>query len=256
MTDDARICPVFRYLDAAAAIRWLARAFGFEPHVEFAGPDGTIAHAELRMGGDAIGVSSATAPVDGNPWSHVREGLYVSLDGVDAHHDRARAAGADIVMPLRDLEYGSREFSARDPGGHLWGVGTYRMASGQGAPVIAAGLHYDDGPGAVAWLVRAFGFQPVLEVPGPGGTIAHAELRLGASVLMLGSTPREAGSWGDRGQSTSVTVEDPDSAFVRAEAAGATVVQRPHDTPYGARACVVRDPEGFLWGLSDYRPGN
>jgi uncharacterized glyoxalase superfamily protein PhnB len=44
---------------------------------------------------------------------------------VDAHYDRAKAAGAEIVVELRNTEYGSREYSARDPEGHVWHFGTY-----------------------------------------------------------------------------------------------------------------------------------
>jgi uncharacterized glyoxalase superfamily protein PhnB len=51
--------------------------------------------------------------------------VYVSYDDVDAMHDRAVEAGAEIVMPLTDQDYGSRDFAARDPEGNLWCFGTY-----------------------------------------------------------------------------------------------------------------------------------
>jgi uncharacterized glyoxalase superfamily protein PhnB len=51
---------------------------------------------------------------------------YVAIDDVDAHHDLARSEGADIVMAVHDTDYGSREYTARDPEGHLWSFGTYR----------------------------------------------------------------------------------------------------------------------------------
>jgi hypothetical protein len=53
-----------------------------------------------------------------NPWSTVRQGVYVTVAEIDAHHDRARSAGAGIVKPLADTSYGSREYSARDLNGH------------------------------------------------------------------------------------------------------------------------------------------
>jgi uncharacterized glyoxalase superfamily protein PhnB len=56
--------------------------------------------------------------------------LYVVVDDPDALHDRAAAAGADIVTGLTDQDYGSREFAARDPQGNVWSFGTYRPSLG------------------------------------------------------------------------------------------------------------------------------
>ncbi len=55
----------------------------------------------------------------------VNQGIYVHVADVDAHHDRAKNGGAEIVFGLTDMEYGSREYSARDLEGNLWSFGTY-----------------------------------------------------------------------------------------------------------------------------------
>jgi uncharacterized glyoxalase superfamily protein PhnB len=55
--------------------------------------------------------------------------IYVVVDDPDAVHDRAAAAGADVVMPLTDQDYGSRDFAVRDPEGNLWSFGTYDPAN-------------------------------------------------------------------------------------------------------------------------------
>jgi uncharacterized glyoxalase superfamily protein PhnB len=60
-----------------------------------------------------------------NPWAAEPLGIYVYVEDVEAHHDRAKAAGADIVRPLQVTEYGSWEYSVRDLEGHLWSFGTY-----------------------------------------------------------------------------------------------------------------------------------
>jgi uncharacterized glyoxalase superfamily protein PhnB len=52
--------------------------------------------------------------------------LYLVVDDPDAHHDRAKEAGAEIVLGLKDEDYGSRGYTARDPEGNLWSFGTYR----------------------------------------------------------------------------------------------------------------------------------
>src|SRR5262245_56671332 len=130
------IYPFLRYTDAPAAMEWLGRAFLFEKQVSFTGPDGTIVQAELRRGPGVIGLSSATPPHESHPWSAVRQGVYVTLDDVDGHHERARSAGARIAIPPYDTHYGSREYSAWDLEGHLWGFGTYPMGSPEGEPNV------------------------------------------------------------------------------------------------------------------------
>lgn len=254
ISQHATVNPVFLYRDCAAAIAWLIRAYGFEQHELHQAPDGTVVHAELRFGDAGIGLSAAGPADADNPWSMVRSGIYVSLAEVDAVHDRARAAGAQIAQPIRDTNYGSREFSARDPGGHLWSFGTYGMTAKGAAPSLFVTLLYNDGRASIDWLTRAFGFEKILEVPGENGAIDHAELRLGDGILMASSTPASTGHWGAERQCTCVYTPDPDAHFARAQAAGAAIIQTPHDTPYGARSYYSRDPEGFLWGFSDYRP--
>jgi uncharacterized glyoxalase superfamily protein PhnB len=118
------VYPSLRYRDAPAAIDWLERAFGFERRQVIENPDGTIAHAELSWGDGVVMLGSERDdPVFG---SHAGQGWnYVVVDDPDAHHDRAQAAGAEIVMELSDMDYGSRDYAARDPEGNLWNFGTY-----------------------------------------------------------------------------------------------------------------------------------
>lgn len=249
------LCPALRYRDAHAAVQWLCAAFGFQPHVVFDGPDGTIGHAELQLGTAVVGLSSVGPVSAANPWTAVSQGLYLCVSEVDALHDRARGAGAEIVAPLADQEYGSRDFSARDPGGHLWAFGTYRQGKPEPGPAtLFPCLHYERGQEALEFLSAAFGFVPGLVVPSPDGAIMHAELQLGADTLMIGSTPKDEQLWSGRGQGTCLWVADPDRHHDTARSAGAVMVRALEDTPYGARGYSARDPEGFMWHVSNYRP--
>jgi uncharacterized glyoxalase superfamily protein PhnB len=111
-----------RYHDARAAIEWLERAFGFERQVAYDGPDGNVAHAELRYGDGLVMLGSWRGEDD-----HRRPGqgwAYVAVEDLDAHHRRASEAGAEIVDGPQTLDYG-RFYSARDPDGNLWSFGTY-----------------------------------------------------------------------------------------------------------------------------------
>jgi uncharacterized glyoxalase superfamily protein PhnB len=121
------IWPLIPYTDKKAAIRFLVEAFGFEEVVSYPGQDESIvSHAELRWpggGGVMLGsaredsVIAALPPGTGS--------VYIVTDQPDALYERARAAGAAIVQELRDEDYGSRGFSARDPEGVFWSFGTY-----------------------------------------------------------------------------------------------------------------------------------
>ena len=107
------VFPAPRYDDAWGAIAFLESCFGFERQTVHEGPNGTVAHGELRFGPASFGLSSANGRVTSdNPWTSVRSGVYVALqdaNAVDAHHARAKAAGAVIAMPLEDTDYGSRQ---------------------------------------------------------------------------------------------------------------------------------------------------
>ena len=121
------IYPALRYHDARAAIDWLGEAFGFTEKQVHEGDGGTIAHAELSVPGGGV-LMLGSEPEGGDPrWgTHAGQGwIYIAIENPDALHDRAVAAGAEIVMGLTDTDYGSRDFSARDPEGNLWSFGTY-----------------------------------------------------------------------------------------------------------------------------------
>jgi uncharacterized glyoxalase superfamily protein PhnB len=247
------VFPVFRYNDARSAIDWLVDAFGFEKHAEYGGPNDTVAHAELRFGPSVIGISSATPPVPGNPWSQARQGVYIAVDDVDAHYERARQAGAEIAMPLRDMDYGSREYTARDPEGLLWAFGSYTMGRGDGSPTLFPAVFYQDPAAVMRFLCDAFGFTTTLEVPDNRGGLLHAELRLGGDCLMIGSR-HGSGACVGLTHAVSVYVADPDGHHARARKHGATIRVPLETTPYGARHYAAEDPEGFVWTFGTYRP--
>jgi uncharacterized glyoxalase superfamily protein PhnB len=123
------IYPVLKYEDARAAIEFLERAFGFERHAVYDGQHGGVGHAELRLGEEYVMLGSTSEGEERFNQGAGRTSLYVVVDDPDALHDRAKEAGATIERELTDQDYGSREFTARDPEGNLWSFGTYRPAA-------------------------------------------------------------------------------------------------------------------------------
>ncbi|MCH8132774.1 MAG: glyoxalase [Myxococcales bacterium] len=137
MADNAKnttttVIPTLRYQDAPAAIEWLCEAFGFEKHLVVPGENGTIAHAQLVFGNGMIMLGSALdrefdkLQKPPNALGNVpSQSPYIILEDADKHYARAVAAGAEIVMDIKDEDHGGRGYSCRDPEGHLWNFGTY-----------------------------------------------------------------------------------------------------------------------------------
>lgn len=118
--------PILQYADPDAALEWLQRAFALEVKAVHRDDAGTVRHAEVRAGAGIVMFGGADTERFGD--HRGQAWLYVAVPEVDALHDRASEAGADIVMGLTDQDYGSREFSARDLEGNLWSFGTYAPA--------------------------------------------------------------------------------------------------------------------------------
>ena len=124
------IFPALHYRDPDAALEWLKGAFGFEEKAVHRGDDGRIHHAELRLGDGLImfGGSPADAPGADTPEPNKKQPpvtIYAVVTDPDAHYNRSKAAGAEIVRDLTDQPYGSREYGARDLEGNAWSFGTY-----------------------------------------------------------------------------------------------------------------------------------
>ncbi len=114
------ITPYLLYEDAAGAVDFLSRAFGFEELRRVAGSAGGVNHAEMRIGDGEVHLGQPGEPTSPNRFGGTAVQLYVYVADVDAHFTRARAAGAEIVDEPADQDYGDRRYHARDPEGHSW----------------------------------------------------------------------------------------------------------------------------------------
>ncbi|MFI0966698.1 VOC family protein [Streptomyces sp. NPDC021080] len=133
-TDGGRpsIYPSMLYTDAKAAIRQLTEAFGFTELSVYESEDGSVMHAELVQGNGAVLLGSKGR---GGRFDEAMKnagpcGVYIVVDDVDAHHQRAVDHGAEILMAPADQDYGSRDYMARDLEGNIWSFGTYAPETG------------------------------------------------------------------------------------------------------------------------------
>jgi len=124
-----RISSALFYDDAAKAIEWLGRAFGFETRLKVEGDDGGIVHSELVFGEGVVMVASVSrGPRRASPRSldgANTQSLFVYVDDVEAHCARARGAGAKILSEPKTTDYGEewwvdRGYEAEDLEGHRW----------------------------------------------------------------------------------------------------------------------------------------
>ena len=124
--DYPRVMPYLYYEDAAAALDFLAGAFGFTEKVKMTDDSGNVAHAEVTLGDGVIMLGTPSADYK-NPKNlgAKTQSIYLYVDDVDAHYERAKAAGGKITQEPEDKFYGDRNFGVEDPEGHEWFFGTH-----------------------------------------------------------------------------------------------------------------------------------
>ncbi len=137
-------------------------------------------------------------------------------------------------------------------------------AQAQTRQCIYPALRYDDAKSAIAWLTSVLGFEEQVVYPGEGESIAHAQLKLGPDLIMLGSvdvkndpymkSPKTLGAVTGAIYIALETPADVDALYARAKTAGADISREPSDTDYGSHEFGVRDPEGHAWSFGTYRP--
>jgi uncharacterized glyoxalase superfamily protein PhnB len=137
-----------------------------------------------------------------------------------------------------------------------------------GLPAIVPMISYEDVSGAADWLTRAFGFRETLRVTEDDGSASHVELRLGDGAVMLGrpgsgyQSPKRHREACDAARKmyevpyvidgVHAYVDDVDTHFERARAAGATILSELEDLPWGDRQYRVEDLEGHRWMFAQH----
>lgn len=111
---------------------------------------------------------------------------------------------------------------------------------------------------AIEFYAKAFGAEELFRMPGPGGIVMHAEVRLGDSIVMLGEESPEMGATapptiGGSAVGLLLYVADVDGACNRATNAGCTLEMPPTDMFWGDRYCKLRDPFGHKWSIATHK---
>jgi uncharacterized glyoxalase superfamily protein PhnB len=127
MSKRPAVVPALVYKDSMAAFDWLQTAFGFEPAMLITDEEGRLAHSEMTFGDGWIMVGNEWSDDHKSPLNLGGKGTQTvhvqMISGIDEHCERARKAGAEILMEPEDQFYGDRSYRARDLEGHIWTFG-------------------------------------------------------------------------------------------------------------------------------------
>jgi uncharacterized glyoxalase superfamily protein PhnB len=243
------ITPYLIVNDAVRFIDFLKASFGAEEKLRVPRPDGTIMHAEMRIGDSPLELSDGSEQYRPRPAS-----IHLYLPDTDAAYQKALAAGATSIHEVREMPYGERSGAVTDPFGNNWYIATYHGASHipAGLRTVNPYLHPIGTGRLIEFYKQAFGAEEVEVYREPAdGPIVHAKIRIGDSVLEMGEAH---GQYQPVPMGLHMYVENVDAVYDRALKAGATSLSAPADQPYGERNGGVVDPGGNQWFIASMLP--
>jgi len=271
--------PRMTFKDAAKAIEFYKNAFGARETMRFEA-GGKIPHAEITIGNSHVLLTEEWP--EGGRFSPETLGnspvmMALSVPDVDDFVSHAVGAGARIVIPIADQFYGRREGTIQDPFGYSWSVSTIKeelsveemhrrmdaMMKGDTAtkkPTVSpvpSGFHTvtpyliaEDGPALMEFAKLAFSAEETFRTVGSAGGL-HGEMRIGDSMLMMGGgIPGREFRATPNTHALHMYVEDADTVYHKALAAGAISIDEPRDQEYGERSGSVKDPAGNYWYIA------
>ncbi len=240
------ITPYLQVMAVDEVINFVKQAFGGRELFRAAGGAGGI-HAEMRVGDAMLMIGG------GGTWTGPARpvGMLIYVDDADEAYRRAIEAGATSIHEPVDQPYGDREGSVTDVAGNNWYITTRRISeyAPAGFGDILLGFMPKGAAQFIDFLTAAFGAEAIMRHDAPNGTVGHARIRIGNSIVMVSEPhgryqPMPAGIY--------TYVENADETYERAIRAGATVLYPIADMPYGDRMGGVTDAFGNEWYISTH----
>ena len=230
-------------------LEFLKQAFGAEQKLRVPRPDGRIMHAEVRIGDSPVELADANTQYPPRPTS-----IHLYVSDADAVYQRALQAGATSTHEPVDQPYGDREAGVKDAFGNYWYIATHKAAGAgrfipEGLRTVNIYLHTKGTADVIEFLKRAFNAEEAARHESPQGTIVHAKIRVGDSILEMSEAH---GPYQPMPTGIHLYVNDADAVYAQALQAGATSVSAPADQPYGDRFAHVKDPSGNSWFIATH----
>jgi PhnB protein len=227
---------------AGRVIDFARQAFGAQEMMRIPAPDGSIMHAEFKIGDSMVEIGDGNAQYPPAPTT-----IHLKVDDVDSVYQRALAAGGTSLYPPTDQEYGERDGGVKDPAGNHWYIGT-PLADIHFLPeqrAVTPYLHITGAARCIDFLKRAIGAQEAMRHQTPDGIVHHAKVRIGDSVLEMGEAH---GQFPAMPGNLHLYVQDADAIYRRALEAGAESLREPRDEPYGDRSVECATPSALPGG--------
>ncbi len=238
------ITPYLTVREAPQLLEFLGQAFGAQVLFQGTGSAGGM-HAEVKIGDSKVMVGGGGAYP--GPWFPTS--IHLKVDNVDTIYARALQAGATSIHAPADFDYGERGAGVKDLSGNHWYLATpkgethFLPEMGNVTPY----LHPVGAPKLIDFLKEAFSAEEVARHEEPEGTVVHAKVRLGNSILEMGEAH---GEYQPMPSMFYMYVNNVDAAYERAIQVGAKSLSAPADQPYGDRNAAVEDPFGNQWYLA------
>jgi len=243
------VTPYLVAKDGPALLEFAKQAFGAEETFRTVGSAGGL-HGEVRIGDSMLMMGGGIPGKEfrSEPNTHA---LHIYVKDADAVCQKAVAAGATLVDPVRDQEYGERSAAVKDPAGNYWYIATAKGESyiPKGLNNVNPYLHPRRAEPLIGFLKRAFGAEELGKYASPDGVVHHAEIRVGDSVVEMGESH---GKYEPMPAMFYLYVPNVDDVYRRAVAAGAASFQEPKDQPYGDRTAGVKDNFGNTWYIATH----
>ena len=242
------VTPYLVAADGLELLEFTKQGLGAEELMRAVMPTGV--HAEVRLGDTTLMMGGGLAGKK-FPGTLQPNALHIYVEDADAVTQKAVAAGATLIDPVRDQEYGERSSTVRDQAGNYWYIATAKGESRvpKGLFSVNPYLHPRRAEPLIGFLKRAFGAQEVAKYASPDGVVHHAVIRVGDSVLEMGEAH---GKYETMEAMFYLYVPDMEAVYRQALAAGATSFQEPTDQPYGDRNAGVKDAFGNKWYIATH----
>jgi PhnB protein len=241
------IVPYVLVAGAPKFIEFLKVTFGGIELLRVPRPDGTVMHAEVRIGDSLIELGDANEQYPARPTA-----IHVYVDDAHATYDRALKAGGTSVYAVTDEHpSGDRQGCVKDPFGNVWYIATIKgwTPGPEGVRSVQPYLHLRDAHKMIPFAETAFGAEALGVAESDDGKILHATIRVGTGTF-------EIDEESDESPATPcylhLYVPDVDSCYEAALRAGGTSVDAPSLKPYGERGATVKDPFGNTWFIATY----
>jgi len=238
------VTPYLTVREAPQLLEFLGQAFGAQVLFKGTGSAGGM-HAEVKIGDSKVMVGGGGAYP--GPWFPTS--IHLKVDDVDTAYARALQVGATSIHAPADFDYGERGAGVKDQSGNHWYLATPKGET-HFLPEMGSVTPYLHPVGAtklIEFLKEAFSAEEIARHEEPKGTVVHAKVRLGNSILEMGEAH---GEYQPMPSMFYMYVNNVDAAYERAIKAGAKSLSAPADQPYGDRNAGVEDPSGNQWYMA------